>query len=101
MAAETKKRLMDCELKRTDNQEEIEIEIEYDCLENCLSTLHTSQYRLVVEYYGEEGFAKVENRRQLAESFGISSNALRAKAFRIRSRLKECVRKCVAKKNLK
>jgi len=92
------KKINGLRVKETDNQEEIEIEIEYDCLENCLSTLHTSQYRLVVEYYGEEGFAKIENRRQIAESFGISSNALRAKAFRIRSRLKECVRKCVAKK---
>lgn len=88
--------------REIDNQDETdEIEIEYDCLENCLATLAPEEHRLVVEYYREEKSAKIENRRELAEVFGLNANGLQVKMFRIRTRLKECVRNCVAQKKIK
>jgi RNA polymerase sigma factor (sigma-70 family) len=79
-----------------DNHAEPESETEYQCLEMCLQTLPASQRQLIVEYYGKEKSAKIENRRTLAEKLEISVSALQVKAFRIRVRLKECVQKCVA-----
>lgn len=73
-------------------------EIEYECLEICLEKLPADRHRLIVGYYPEEKSAKIESRRKLAENFGLSANALHIKASRIRVRLKECLRKCVADK---
>lgn len=75
-----------------------EDDIEYDCLELCLENLPAADYRLIVEYYREEKTAKIENRRRLAESCGLSANALLIKVSRIRARLRECLQKCVAGK---
>jgi RNA polymerase sigma factor (sigma-70 family) len=79
-----------------DNHAEPESEAEYECLEACLKTLPASQQQLIVEYYGKEKSAKIENRRTLAEKLEISVSALQVKAFRIRVRLKECVQNCIA-----
>lgn len=87
-------------LTETDNYPaETESEAEYECLETCLETLPDSERRLIVEYYRNEKSAKIENRRQIAEKLGINVNALQVKAFRIRSRLKECLQKCIAEKS--
>lgn len=98
------KKVKKIHLKASNNQEEIveqdQTELEYDCLENCLATLHADQRRLVIEYYREEKNAKIEIRRELAENLGISGNALQGKVFRLRARLRECVRKCIAEKTL-
>lgn len=96
------KKLKQLAFEKTDEQDEAdEIEIQYDCLETCLSTLPPEEHRLVVEYYREEKSAKIKIRRELAESFGLSANGLQIKMFRIRLRLKECVRNCIAQKTLK
>ena len=75
-----------------------EADAEYECLEACLKTLPASQHQLIVEYYGKEKSAKIENRKTLAEKLEISVSALQVKAFRIRARLKECLQKCIAEK---
>ncbi len=88
--------------RETDNQDETdEIEIEYDCLETCLAKLPAKLRRMVVEYHRGERAAKIENRRELAESLGVSAVALQTKVSRIRSRLRECMQKCVAQKKIK
>jgi RNA polymerase sigma factor (sigma-70 family) len=85
----------------TKSAEEIEssAEVEYECLEACLETLHEEYRRLIVEYYRKEKSAKIENRKALALELKISVNALQVKASRIRSSLKECVRHCVAERS--
>jgi DNA-directed RNA polymerase specialized sigma24 family protein len=96
------RKLKQLRFREIDNQDETnKIEIEYDCLENCLATLPADQHRLVVEYYREEKAAKIENRRLLAENSGLTANGLQIKMFRIRMRLKECVENCIARKTLK
>lgn len=87
------------DLPAAENKDQAELEIEYRCLELCLEKLPADQHRLIVGYYRKEKIAKIENRRELAMLFGISVNALQVKACRIRSQLKECLRKCVAGKN--
>jgi DNA-directed RNA polymerase specialized sigma24 family protein len=71
------------------------VETEYACLEECLGKLSDENRELVLEYYREEGIAKIENRRQLSERLGIGPNALRIRAFRIRASLLDCVKRCV------
>jgi RNA polymerase sigma factor (sigma-70 family) len=86
----------------TDNQDETdEIELEYDCLENCLAALPADHQQLITEYYREEKAAKIEIRRELAENLGLSANALQTKVFRIRTKLGKCVQNCVTQKKIK
>lgn len=77
-----------------------ELEIEYECLDACLGKLPVDQHKLIVEYYAEEKSAKIEKRREIAKSFGLSISGLQVKAFRIRSQLKDCVQNCINKKKL-
>lgn len=65
------------------------------CFESCLQSLARESRELIIEYYSEEKSAKIELRRNLAERLGIPLNALRIRAHRIRSRLEECVRECL------
>jgi len=54
---------------------------------------------IVRTYYEQEKRAKIDRRRQLAEKLGITLNALRIKAFRIRAALHECVQYCMQQQN--
>lgn len=74
-------------------------EIEYECLESCLEKLPADQHLLIVGYYKEEKTAKIENRRKLADFFGITTSALQVKTLRIRAKLRECMRSCIAEKS--
>jgi DNA-directed RNA polymerase specialized sigma24 family protein len=71
------------------------LEREYLCLEECINRLSGDNRDLVLQYYQEEGRAKIELRRVMAERLGIGSNALRIRACRIRASLQECVQTCV------
>lgn len=61
------------------------------CLRECLRGLPEENRELIIEYYQEEGRAKIEDRKALAEKLGISLNALFSRAKRIRDRLEQCV----------
>ena len=60
-------------------------------LRECLRGLSKESRELIIEYYREEGRAKIEDRKALAEKLGISLNALFSRAKRIRDRLEQCV----------
>jgi hypothetical protein len=48
--------------------------------------------RLILEYYGvDDGGSRIERRQRLAESFGLTLNALRNRALRTRLALEKCV----------
>ena len=72
-----------------------EREAEYECLERCLAKLETKASKLIVDYYRGEKSAKIEQRKQMAESLGITVSALHMKMSRVRSQLLGCVRECV------
>jgi len=82
------------------NSTELETERQHsedrlNCLEDCLAKLSAVNRTLIVEYYREEKGLKIEHRKQQAESLGMSLNALRLRASRIRAELAECISRCL------
>jgi len=65
-----------------------------DCLDRCLQQLKADQRELIVEYYADVRQKKIQRRRELAQRFGITMNALAIRAWRIREGLMTCVRQC-------
>lgn len=63
----------------------------YIRLETCMEELTAQERRLVVTYYEHDRHAKIDHRRRLAEEMGMSVNALRIRACRIRANLMKCV----------
>ncbi len=80
-------------VEQTDEKETKEKRL--DCLDKCTGKLETEKRDLIVRYYFGEERVKIENRRSLAESLGISMNALTIRACRIRDKLEICVKNCV------
>ena len=67
-----------------------------ECFEHCLAALPAESRTLVLHYYVAEGQTKIDNRRRLAGSLGITDNALRSRMLRLRHRLERCTRSCAA-----
>lgn len=72
-----------------------DFEQEYQCLDRCIEQLTPANRELILEYYGGEKQEMIENRKKLAERLGVTLNALRARANRIRSNLEKCVVNCL------
>ncbi len=72
-----------------------EAERRYQCLERCVGRLTPESRELVLQYYQEEGRAKIEHRKDFADRLGIAVNALRIRAHRIRRSLQDCVAECL------
>lgn len=66
------------------------------CLRFCLAQLPAQQQVLVLDYYVDEKSKKIKSRQELASEFGLTVNALRIRAHRIRATLEKCVRECIA-----
>jgi DNA-directed RNA polymerase specialized sigma24 family protein len=66
------------------------------CFERCLAALSEETRSLVLDYYVAERRAKIDNRRRLARSLGLSESALRNRVQRVRNRLERCVRTCTS-----
>lgn len=75
-----------------------DIEREYECLDRCIERLTPANRELILEYYREEKRAMIENRKRLAERLGVTPNALRVRADRIRNSLEKCVANCLKQK---
>jgi DNA-directed RNA polymerase specialized sigma24 family protein len=73
--------------------EEEESEAVLGALQGCLEQLGRTAADLILAYYGGEGSARIEKRRRLAEELGLSINALRNRALRLREALERCTRK--------
>lgn len=72
-----------------------DIEREYECLERCLERLPPNDRDLVLRYYEQDRQAKIDHRKLLATEFGITVNALRLRAHRVRHVLQECIEDCL------
>jgi RNA polymerase sigma factor (sigma-70 family) len=87
----------------TENPEEMiesrrmrqEIERQLECLETCIESLPQAARKLAIAYYEMERSAKIEYRKQLAETLGLSTNSLRIRIHRIREKLEKCVDECI------
>lgn len=65
------------------------------CLKQCLEELSEESRTLFLEFNDKEKRAKIEHRKMLAKECGITVNALRIRAHRIRNQLKQCITKCL------
>lgn len=65
------------------------------CFERCLGELPEEGRQLILEYYTHSGRGRIETRKRLSESLGLTENALRSRAQRIRDRLERCTAGCV------
>jgi DNA-directed RNA polymerase specialized sigma24 family protein len=75
---------------------EDEDELLRDCLDRCLAETPAEGRSIVVRYYEGERHAKISNRRRLADTLGVSENALRSRVHRLRDRIEHCVQACVS-----
>jgi hypothetical protein len=65
------------------------------CRQKCLDKLSAEDRLLITGYYLKEKQEKIESRRKLAIQYGLTSNALTVRAFRIRSLLNKCLEECL------
>jgi DNA-directed RNA polymerase specialized sigma24 family protein len=72
-----------------------DVERRHACLDRCLAGLDDLSRELALEYYRHDKKAKINHRWALAQRVGVSLNALRIKALRIRQSLEVCVQRCV------
>ena len=66
------------------------------CLDRCLDKLPDESREIIITYYENEKGIRIQCRKQLAAKLGVTQNALRINAHRIRMGLETCVRKCLA-----
>ncbi len=66
------------------------------CLDQCMAKLTTENRTLILKYHHYEKRAKIDMRKQLADGLGIPLNALRIRAYRLRTLIEKCVRDCLA-----
>jgi DNA-directed RNA polymerase specialized sigma24 family protein len=68
------------------------------CLRRCVSTsLGDEDRRLVIGYYDTDAGEKAKQaRKRLADSLGMTMNALKVRACRLRLKLEACITGCVA-----
>src|SRR5215510_4105046 len=69
------------------------------CLRECLRSVSEENQELIIEYYQDEGRARINDRKMLAARLGISPNTLFSRAKRTRDKLEECVTRCVKRKS--
>jgi DNA-directed RNA polymerase specialized sigma24 family protein len=66
------------------------------CFEGCLAELPAEGRALILAYYAAEGREKIDGRKRMAASLGLSDTALRNRAQRLRDRLERCIGRCLA-----
>ena len=69
---------------------------ELDCLNKCVMQLDLEDRALVLEYYKYSKAEKIESHRKMAAKAGITPGTLRVRAYRIRQKLEDCVKGCMA-----
>jgi len=62
------------------------------CMQECIQKLGAAKRELILGYYTGKERQKIENRKRLASSLGLTTNALSIRACRIRDELEACVR---------
>jgi DNA-directed RNA polymerase specialized sigma24 family protein len=63
------------------------------CFDLCLAELPEDGRALILEYYAADGRQKIDGRKRLAATLGLSDTALRNRAQRLRDRLERCIRR--------
>jgi DNA-directed RNA polymerase specialized sigma24 family protein len=75
------------------HQQEVEPDPAQPALRQCLEAIGPESAAFILDYYGaESGATRIARRQALAEHSGLTLNALRNRALRIRIGLEKCVR---------
>lgn len=82
------------ELARTPEPESETLE---EALQHCLGKMRPERRRVIQAYYSYNDSEKIKMHQQLAETEGISLNALRNRALRTRQELESCIRRQLGK----
>ena len=80
--------------REEEERERAERERRFDCFEDCLGKLPPESRAFILSYYREEKGEKIRGRKRQAGDLGVSLNALRLRASRIRSALERCMGEC-------
>ncbi len=75
-----------------------ERERRFECFEACLGRLGPQDRAFILDYYREEKGAKVEGRKRQAAELGVTLNALRLRAARVRRLLERCTGECLGRR---
>lgn len=73
----------------------VELEREDRCLNECLGQLANSERELAQRYFQGEKGVKIAARKKLAVERMLTANALRIQAFKLRKKLRLCLRACL------
>jgi len=65
------------------------------CFARCLQQLDAGDRNLILQYYCGQQQERIQARKEQAGRLGIPLNALRIRAFRIRTKLEAAVRECM------
>jgi DNA-directed RNA polymerase specialized sigma24 family protein len=76
------------------------LEARIACLQRCLQELPDDSRSLIISYYEGAGEVHLADRKLLAQRLGLAYVTLKTRAFRIRARLEECLRTCLAAQDL-
>jgi hypothetical protein len=74
-----------------------ELEMEDECLEQCLRNLTQVDRDLFERYFQGEKRARINRRKKLAAELEITANALRIRAFHLRKEMHQCIIMCLDK----
>ena len=77
-----------------------ETEQRCECLEQCLNRLTPRNRELILNYYDDDKQTGTDPRKETAWRLGISPNALRIRAHRIRESLGKCIGACLTLKGM-
>ena len=75
--------------------EDEDVEVRDACLQQCLGEISLKERDFIVTYYVGTGRERIDGRSRLAATLGLSENALRLRAQRLRDRLRVCAAQCV------
>ncbi|HEY6986138.1 MAG TPA: hypothetical protein VH375_08650 [Rhodanobacteraceae bacterium] len=78
--------------EREDAEETASAETVLAALRACLDAAGDTARQLILTYYGDGAAGRIATRQKLAAECGISLNALRNRALRLRESLETCVR---------
>jgi DNA-directed RNA polymerase specialized sigma24 family protein len=66
-----------------------------ECVYKCADRLPAEDREIILQYYQYDKAQKIENKRNLAAVFGITTATLRVRAFRVRKQLEKLVMECM------
>lgn len=69
-----------------------------ECLEKCLEKLPRDKSKLLIDYYSKEKSEKFARRKVIAENMNIKVQTLHTQVHRLKSTMRECIKKCLDKK---